>query len=741
MSKSNQNNYNFLTKFIKEEKYLQNSPLETSEFIKYCLIRRIEIDEKELESFEKEKVLFPIFRIDLPITKEETYLINKDGRKYQKHFISYSSYGFGEDYKRILTNWLGEGILYDPSERPFKNWGYFKDEIGRRKIVSFYSSYQIYWLSMLKKAFSLSVDFAGEDVRVVSFLPNIYAFENKAQFFISKNQVKDVYKKVKEKSKEKPYEEHFDIERRRENIGKEYQLFNQFLKFLLSIQNIYYPYARSGSKTIRISGKQETWFKFKKDFKLDNELKYLGLSIDDVAKWYWILADLSQRMLGSSKADWIQLWKNISWDKKEKLEGNARLGVDYLQWAIMLKRVIEEYLDREIPDIDEINNFSANDILEVETNVWDCQRYSLRSIRNARFIDIGLKDEEEFKSIYKKIIKSDLNNIEIEKEIAKFKKMGFYINWPNRTICFNEKKLNIKNYYHDKYKRLFYLINSFNLDYQAKIIVFVEGKTEEQILPKVFQWYFGTTPDNYGIEFINFRGVDQLLSTSKSAEKLRELMIDIQKELKKTVLAEEKKQNLNRIIRKLKEVDIVISNWTSFLSYNLEKWQIIPFFLSDDEGNIKHFLEAEKPIKFNGTNYNIPREWYFLWGEDNQNKPYKGNNFELANFNDNEISAVLSQVLEKKIEEQDIQTLRDDKKGIKAIDPIIDREKILISSKLFEHVFKKYDENKKNSLLERPVFKAIDKIINLALVNHFPIDRRIELENKNYIERILSHSN
>jgi hypothetical protein len=612
--------------------------------------------------------------------------------------------------------------------------------MGRKKIVSFYSSYQIYWLSMLKKSFSLSLDFAGDYVRIVSFLPNIYAFENKAQFFMPKNQVKDVYKKMKEKSKEKPYEDHFDTERKKEKIRKEYQLFNQFMKFLLSIQNIYYPYARSGLKTIRISGKQETWFKSKKAFKLDNELKYQGLSTNDVAKWYWILANLSQRMLGSSRADWMQLWKNISWDKKEKLEGKVRIGVDYLQWSIMLKRGIEEYLDREIPDIDEINNFSADDILGVKTNIWDCQRYSLRSIRNARFIDIGLKDEEEFKSIFKKIIKSDLNNIEIEKEVVKFKKMGFYIDWQDKIICFNTKHLKPKNFYYDKNKRLFYLLNSFSLDYQAKVIVFVEGKTEEEILPKVFKWRYRMTPENYGIEFINFQGVDKLLSTSKNAEKLRELIIGIQKELKKTVLPEVKKQNLNRIIRRLKEVDIVISNWTSFLSYNLEKWQIIPFFLSDDEGNIKHFLEAEKPIRFNGVNYNVPQEWYFLWGEDNQNKPFVGNNFELVNFSNQEISTVLSKILGKKISEKDIQVLRDNEKGINKIDPTVVKKKVLINNKLLEHMFGKYEEDKNDFLLERPIFKVLDKIMNLVLVNHLPIDRRIELENKEYIKKLLNRN-
>ena len=63
----------------------------------------------------------------------------------------------------------------------------------------------------------------------------------------------------------------------------------------------------------------------------------------------------------------------------------------------------------------------------------------------------------------------------------------------------------------------------------------------------------------------------------------------------------------------------------------------------------------------------------------------------------------------------------------------------MINEKLFDYVCKKYEENKEYNLLERPVFKVIDKVMDLALVNHFPIDRRMELENKEYIKGVLKN--
>ena len=720
MNKSNQSNSNFLSKFIREEKYLQNPPLETNEFKNNCKERGIITVERELEFFEKEKLLFPIFRIDLPI-------INKDEKEIDGFKTNvYSSYGFVVGYKKLLSNWLEEGNLYDPSIKSFKCWKNYKDDIGRKKTVSFYSFYQIYWLSMLKKTLSFNIEFIGDDIKVNYFLPNSYDFENDtASFFI------------KEISEKKLFRENFDFKEKKERLIKEYKIFNLFLKFLITIQNIYYPYVRSSSKTIKISGDRSRWFKMKKDFNLDNELKYLSLKIEDVARWYWILSNISQKMLGASESDWIQLWKNISWDKKEKLKGNNRLGIDYLQWAVMLKRVIEEYLAREIPDIDEIINFGPEDVLTIKTNIWNCQPDSLRSIRNGRLLDIDLEDDKILNSIFSKILKPIVNKAEIEEEFSKFKEKGFCIDWRDKTICFNE---NVNNFYHSKYKRLFYLSNSFRLDYQPRVIVLVEGKTEENILPKIFKWYYGEMPDSLGIEFIDFKGVDQLLSTSKNAEILRDFLIDIQIKTEQKGLSNKERETLNKIIRKLKKGDIVISNWTSFLSYNLEKWQIIPFFLSDNEGNIQHFLEAEAPIRFKGKNYNIPQEWRFLWGVDNQDEPFIGDSFELANYSDLEITTAINEILESNIEDEEVQELRISERGINVLDPGVEENKIEINEKLFDNMFNSYEKNKDDSLFKRPIFKAIKKITDLAAIRTHasPSDRRVELMNIDYIEKILS---
>jgi len=80
---------------------------------------------------------------------------------------------------------------------------------------------------------------------------------------------------------------------------------------------------------------------------------------------------------------------------------------------------------------------------------------------------------------------------------------------------------------------------------------------------------------------------------------------------------------------------------------------------------VEHFLDAGKPINFKGKNYDIPDDWKYLWGVTNNNKPYKGNNFELANFNDEEILLAIEELLNDKIDINKVKEVREQEEGIK----------------------------------------------------------------------------
>lgn len=428
----------------------------------------------------------------------------------------------------------------------------------------------------------------------------------------------------------------------------------------------------------------DTWDEKRRKFDPKRELEALDLDIKIVLYYYHLFSTKTNYLLGEGRAhDWIQLWKSIRWDKKDLLEGSLRLGVEYLQWALMHKRFIEDYLGRDILDVDEIIRTDIDFALECDPNKIT-PGWNLRGYRNERLSDDN------------------------------------------------------KSFYDDIYKRLFYLVNDFGLDYQPRVIVFVEGETEMEIMPEFFNWYLGR-PETLGIEFMNFEGVDKLLSTSKTSTDLKHLIYAIQNDIKDKAISSNHLKKLNAMINKLKDIDIIISNWTSFISYNLEKWQIIPFFVSDNEGNIKHFLESEYPIKYEYNNYNIPIDWKFLWGIDNNDKPFRGSSFEFANFSDNEIALAIGEIAQEKIDEKEVKLIRDNGKGVNKISDKIELpgNKIKLNRLLYVNLLNKFNENKDKSVFERPIFKLIEKISRIAALNHLPVDRQVELENKKRIKEIL----
>jgi hypothetical protein len=426
--------------------------------------------------------------------------------------------------------------------------------------------------------------------------------------------------------------------------------FLKLLKFLLSVQSVYYPYAKSGSGKIQITGDWEKWSEKRHNLKIDEILANLDLKIEEISEWYKIFSGKAQKLLGIERDDWIQLLKSISWDKKDKLEGNTRLGVEYLQWAVMLKRILEENLQREILDIDEMTNIAQGDVLKFEPDHMN-QFGFLRTTRNNKYSDQD------------------------------------------------------KNYYYDRHKRMFYLANDFGLDYQPRVTIFVEGKTEEKVFPEIFEKVAGNKPENVGIEFLSINGISQFFGSETS--------------LKNT------QGNYDRKF---------ISNFNHLASYNLNKWQIIPFFIGDDENNIRHLLQRGLAISFDQKHYSYPSDWQYIWGLTNNNVPFQGKDFEMANFNNDEIADVLSSIMVQEIKPSDVQAKRENGQGIKDIGNDVEKHKVDIAGKLIKNLYDEYEKKLDDSLLQRPIFQVIRKIRELANLNHPPVNRAIQLKNKEFIE-------
>lgn len=274
--------------------------------------------------------------------------------------------------------------------------------------------------------------------------------------------------------------------------------FENFVNLLMAIQ-IYSPYGRSNLKKINLKTEKNSFYKKLEEFNLDETLEVINLEHDELYKAYAIVCSKLRDLLGSD--DIIQLWKNIAWSKKDKCIGNTRLGIEYLQWAMMLKRCIEDDLSHETFDVDEVDGNWEKVRDELPSNETGRTQ---RGVRNDWYTN-KLNDEYEFR----------LNR-----------------------------------------KKLYYLANSLTLDYHPRVIIFVEGDTEEIMIPKFFELY-GYNFMDLGFEIFNIGGIANFNGAKLTF------------------------QNENK-----KYVKKVISNFKHLVNFNFELWQAIPFFIGDNENNI-----------------------------------------------------------------------------------------------------------------------------------------------------------
>jgi hypothetical protein len=514
----------FLRKYIEGEHYLQNIPLKVNDFIKLAKKRGIFVDEKTLESLEKQELLIPFMRIKRPIGEEKRVRFKKDGKTYYRKKDQglkkgeelleeftvkfYSSNGFSEHDNELLKSWLLEELLYDPSEVGYEDWETFiGEELGHEKqrTITFYSNFQIYWLEVLLKGLTLQIDLLQEQP-IIKVTQSVQTGRHFTRGNYSIKTLEDMSDKLDKLSKDSNWKDLFNLKDKKAELVNQRMVFDKFLRFLLLTQSAYYPYARSGGKTIQIHGDDKKWKKQKRSIDINKILEFTDLTINDLLYWYKVFTEKATDILSGERSDWFQLWKNITWSKKDKLEGPVRLGIDYIQWAVMLKGVIEDYIDREIPDIDELTSYSHEDILKIELDRWN-GRFNPRHYRNIRNFDMSSEDYKKLNDILNQI-QNDEDKTEIEKSFTKYQELGFYIDWDKKGIYFDNNKTGSIDFWKNKYKRLYYLSNSFGIDYQPRMTVFVEGSTEEVVFPKVLNWYYAK-PEELGIDFINIRGIDK----------------------------------------------------------------------------------------------------------------------------------------------------------------------------------------------------------------------------------------
>lgn len=443
--------------------------------------------------------------------------------------------------------------------------------------------------------------------------------------------------------------------------------FENFVNLLIAIQ-IYSPYGRSNLKKINLKTEKNSFYKKLEEFNLDETLEVINLEHDELYKAYAIVCSKLRDLLGSN--DIIQLWKNIAWSKKDKCIGNTRLGIEYLQWAMMLKRCIEDDLSHETFDVDEVDGNWEKVRDELPSNETGRTQ---RGVRNDWYTN-KLNDEYEFR----------LNR-----------------------------------------KKLYYLANSLTLDYHPRVIIFVEGDTEEIMIPKFFELY-GYNFMDLGFEIVNIGGIANFNGAKLTF------------------------QNENK-----KYVKKVISNFKHLVNFNFELWQAIPFFIGDNENNIIENLKDgvifdtkklisgfdNRPAKevipelieeYGEINDSLIESWSHIWEYD----------FELDNFTPIELKNAINEVCSTDFSLNDIQEIVDscddgEKIGIKSLGDEVEENKISINLKAFDNLVKYYEDTNDSEVFKKPIFKVIERLLNIHDTNHQPVDTQHALKNREELNKCI----
>lgn len=426
---------------------------------------------------------------------------------------------------------------------------------------------------------------------------------------------------------------------------------DNFVNLLIAIQ-IYSPYGRSNQRSISITTSKDLFYKNLAQFDLGEVLDVIGLDEDCVYMAYVNICRKLPNFLGNYNI--IQLWKNISWHEKDKCKGTIRLGIEYMQWALMLKRCIEDHLGHLTFDIDEIDRNWKK--IRDECPCDETGR-TLRGVRNEWYKN-KITDEYEF--------------------------------------VLNRKKL-------------YYLSNKLTLDYHPRVIIFVEGDTEETMIPKFFEFY-GYNFNELGFEIVNVEGITKFYSGN---------------------------------INKDKTDTLVISNFKNLITFNLELWQAIPFFVGDDENEIMNKIKCgyifdtkrlikqfkkyshrkvEKKIEqeYGGLNSKMISDWTYIWDKD----------FELSNYEPEELLKAINEVCKNNYSVEDLEKIKNSSKGISSLDKEINRKKVEINKKAFKNLVDYYSETKNHKVFEKLIFKLIEKLLKIHALNHQPVNTKHALNNK-----------
>jgi len=235
----------------------------------------------------------------------------------------------------------------------------------------------------------------------------------------------------------------------------------------------------------------------------------------------------------------------------------------------------------------------------------------------------------------------------------------------------------------DPTRSLELVANDFGVNPKSQLVLFVEGTTEETVVPLIFDGLFAAMPSVFGIELVNLRGVSNATGGKDNPFSALWRLVDY-----------------------------------------LHHHQTISFVLLDNEGlaarNVAAGLPRANSIHFPDRRATRPN-YVHLWKLS----------FELDNFNDVELAQALETYSEgkAKFSPADVKQCRDSahnavrNKKIRTLDVLFsERTGTNLNKPLFGRVLVQlmFDPSTKRKAQFRPIARFLDRVARAAALNHQP---------------------
>ncbi len=238
----------------------------------------------------------------------------------------------------------------------------------------------------------------------------------------------------------------------------------------------------------------------------------------------------------------------------------------------------------------------------------------------------------------------------------------------------------------DPRRYLEFVVNRFGLNPQPKLCLIVEGQSEEVVVQKIFEKYFGAHPGTYGIEIIVLGGIDVVTGT---------------------------KEDRFRAILRL----------VDYLHYH----QTITFLMLDNENYAKKLKqEAKKAKSIHSDRRYVTRPDYIrIWRKS----------FEFDNFSCSEIAAAMNELAQghAKFTVSEVSTCKRSPNPGACLKKLYGQKthyglhKIKLNEILVEHML---SPNSRRKIENRPIIKVLERVAQLAARNPLPTMYKIWEENQ-----------